>query len=157
MDGSLVIDIQGKTMLALDEPDENGRWVCKVAPHVSVQFDREGDEGTGKVQGFTIHEQFSLPHQGRPDEIDPKVPAELKPCLGTYHLAAIGADFDVSWRKGRLWLRHLGNRRQFELQRADEANTWNTRNGPYAVTFVSGAPGETASITLDAMNGFRKE
>lgn len=156
MDGSLVIDITGKTLLALDEPDGDERWVCKVAPHVHVVFQRKGDDDAGEVRGFTIHETFSLPQRTRPEEMDDDVPAEIAPCLGTYHLAAINADFEVLWRRGRLWLRHPRIQREFELQPANEADTWRTRNGPYAITFNPGSPGEMASITLDAMSEFRK-
>jgi hypothetical protein len=156
MDGGLVIDIPNQALLALDDPDDEGRWVCKMARHVYVTFDRTNQDGTGGFEAFTLHEVYSLPRRADLDAIDADVPPRLVPYLGRYHIAALAADFEVYWKNTRLELRHPRRDRAFRLEPTGEDGAWKTRNGPYTISFVIDEDGNVASMTLDVANEFRK-
>jgi transglutaminase-like putative cysteine protease len=157
MDGVLVVDIPNQAMLALDDPDEQGRWVCKMARNAYVSFDQPNQGETGNIEAFTLHEVYSLPRQMDSDTADAHVPAEFLPYLGRYHMAALAADFTVSWKRAGLALQHPRRNRAFTLERIRAGRAWKTRGGPYTISFVTDQNGNVASMTLDAVNEFRKK
>jgi hypothetical protein len=149
-----VVNLPDQTMLAMDEPDDEGRWVCKLARHVYVTFDHRDH---GDVESFELHEVHSLPRKVVPEVGDADAPADLVPFLGRYHLAALTADFLVSWQKGKLVLGHPQSDHPLPLEPTGENGVWRTVNGPYTISFVTGDEGQVESLTLDAASEFRKK
>ncbi|HER43029.1 MAG TPA: transglutaminase domain-containing protein, partial [Candidatus Eisenbacteria bacterium] len=117
MDGSLTVDIPNRVKLALNDPDEEGRWVSKLAPHVYCTFD-EGDNGA--VETMWIHEVVSMPRTADIDSIPEGVPAELLPYLGVYRFAAARADFTVRCVDGGLVVDDPLDKSTVGLQPPDE-------------------------------------
>lgn len=155
LDGGLVLDIPGKTMLPLVEPEAGDRWTCKMAGRVYVTFDRK--DGSGDVEAFTLHEVHPLPRRGDSDVEGGPAPAEVAPYLGRYYLAALDADFQVVWKRSRLVLVHPEGGRTFTLEPAgEEGTTWRTREAPYRVSFVTGTDGRAATMKLDIADRFKK-
>jgi hypothetical protein len=156
MDGSLVIEVPNEILLALEDPDEQGRWVSKLAKHVYVNFERGNQDGTEIVEALALHELHALPRRTDSQTSDTDAPAELVPYLGRYHLAAITADFEVFWKNGGLKLRHPRIGRALGLEPTGEAGSWKTQDGPYTISFVRDSQGSVRSMTLDAAHEGRK-
>ncbi|MCP4570926.1 MAG: transglutaminase domain-containing protein [bacterium] len=152
MDGSLVVDLEGRALLALDEPDEQGRRVCLVAKHLYVEFGSVGDDAVTSVE---LHETYTLPRGNAPDAIDERVPADLAAYLGPYRMAALNADFEVRWERGGLALKHPRVDRGFRLTETGDG-AWETENGSYVVAFVTGQDGRVAAMALDATTEFKR-
>jgi predicted metal-dependent HD superfamily phosphohydrolase len=153
MDGSLVLDVPSRALLALKDPDDKGRWYAKMADRVYVTFQR--DE-VGQVLSFSLHEVFSMPRKSAPERIDDDVPEEVRPYLGVYTLAAANADFSVSYSDERLMLHHSLKRRHYNLKRNDVDGGWSTGNREYTLYFEPDDEGVVSSIRVDSGNEFRK-
>lgn len=156
MDGTLAVDIPNKTILALDPPDDLGRWVCKLTKHVYVTFDRTPRDEAGRIEGLTLHEVHSLPRRVDSNPIDVDVPAHVVPYLGHYRMAALGSDFEVCWQHDRMGLRHPRVDRLFTLEPTAEDGAWRTRHGPYTVSFVTDQDGKALSMILEAATELKK-
>jgi len=155
LDGGLVLDIPGRTLLALEEPREGNRWVCKLTDRAYVTFDRK--DGSGEVEAFTLHEVQPLPRRDDPDESATGAPEEIAAYPGRYYLAALDADVRLVWKRSRLVLVHPEGGRTFTLETAGEDGTsWKTRKGPYTVSFVTGPDGRVASMHLETANRFKR-
>ena len=157
MDGSLVLDIPNNAILAMDDPDVEGRWVCKMADHIFLTFEVGERSGTGEMDRFDLHEVYSLPHREAPEADPGDVPPDLLPCLGKYHFASLNADFVVDWDRGGLKLQAPRTDRAFNLRPADGEGTWKSEHGPFTVSFVKGVDGRVASMTLDSTSEFERK
>jgi len=152
LDGTLAVVSPDQTMLALDEPDEEGRWRCKAAKQVYVKFDRGGSEGTGDVKALTLYERYSLPRRASPEAPSADVPREFAPYLGRYHMAALAADFQVVWKRAGLALLHPRRNRVLRLAPCEKDGVWMTENGAYTVSFPTDENREVTSMTLETAN-----
>lgn len=153
MDGRLVIEVPGKVLLALEDPDERGRWFCRLAGNLYATFDRRGREGGDEVTGMVIHERMSLPRSADSGQSPPGLPDDLAPYPGIYHLAAAGKDFEILWKKGSLALRHPLLDKTFALKEAGDG-VWRTKKAPYVVSFARDTNGNVTSMNLEEANTF---
>jgi hypothetical protein len=154
-DGSPVLDLQGKAMLALHPPDGDGRWRCKISRHLYAIFEGEGLPPVGGIHSFTLHETYSLPRRSVPESTD-DAPPELRRCLGAYYMAALDADFVVGLRRGQLELQHPRQKRPWPLTRVEGGNRWKVPNTPYFIEFVEDEGGRVESLIFDAATRFRR-
>ena len=151
MDGCLVVNLPSRALLALNDPDDRGRWVCKMTKGLYLTFDR-GNEG--EITGLVIHERASLRRRDGPETKDRRdVPADLAPYIGRYHHAATGKDFEVIARGPRLALRHPGLDKTFDLE-PEADGSWRTSNAPYTALFLVDDGGKVVTLILEEENAF---
>jgi transglutaminase-like putative cysteine protease len=153
LDGSLTVDIPNRVKLALNDPDEEGRWVSKIAPHVYCTFE-ENDEGS--VHIMYIHEIVQMPRTADLDSIPDDVPEEYLPYLGVYRLAAAQADFTVRYVEGSLALDDPLNKSTIGLQPPDEKGGWLDQFGKNTIYFVKDDGGKVTALKIDSTNRFPK-
>ncbi len=148
---ALVVEVVGQVALPLGDPGPDGVWPCKIAPHVSVSFDR--DEA-GEVVTMWIHERVRMRKSGEPDEVDREVPEALRGHLGDYLLAAINAEFRVAWRHGGLAIRDPTSGHFARLERdPDDPGTWISQNTGNRITFQTDARGAVEGLTVFSRSG----
>jgi hypothetical protein len=153
-DNSLTLDIKGRIALAFNEPDEQGKWVCKMAPHVYLTFDRDEE---GAVNLLKIHEVVTMPKKSDLETSEDGAPAELRPLLGVYHFAALNADFRVEHSSGCLAVYDPLEKHAFKLQAADE-NGW--RRDEYnknSIYFEKDAVGRVTALKIDSVSLARRK
>jgi transglutaminase-like putative cysteine protease len=152
MDGSLTVNIPKRALLALNDPDEGGRWTAKMTDRVYVTFER-GDEG--EVTAFSIHEMHSMKRTSDPEEIDEDVPVDLRPYLGGYKLTGVDGEFDVLYRRGSLRLYHPLRKAGFELESTPDGG-WATEDEVYTLYFETGGEKAEPSVTLVSGSEFKR-
>ena len=152
-DGSLVLDIPDNVALAFDDPDERGRWQCKLARHVYLTFEKND---AGEVVEVHLHEIHRLPKQSEPDTIDDNVPDEFRPYLGKYLSAAAKAEFTINYRRGRLRMHHPLERKTSSLSPANEDSGWVSDNDRHTVYFEHDEDGRVSSLTIDGTSKFKR-
>ncbi len=153
LDGSLTVDIPNRVKLALNDPDDEGRWVSKLAPHVFCTFD-EGEEGN--VQAMYIHEIVQMPRTADLDSIPDDVPEEFLPYLGVYRFAAFQADFTVRYVEGSLAVDDPVDKETVGLQPPDEKGGWLDQYGKNTVYFVKDEGGAVTGMKIDSRSRFAR-
>jgi hypothetical protein len=152
-DGSLVFDIPDKVALAFDDPDERGRWYCKLAKHVYLTFETDD---AGDVVEAHLHELHKLPKQSELDDIDDDVPEEFRPYLGKYLLAAVNAEFTISYKRGLLRMHHPLEKKTSSLSPPNEDGGWVSDNDRHTVYFERDEDGSVSSLTIDGTSKFKR-
>jgi hypothetical protein len=152
-DGSLVLNIPDKVALAFDDPDEAGRWQCKLAKHVYLTF--ETNE-TGEVVEAHLHELHELPKQSGLDDMDDDEPEGLRPYLGKYLLAAVNAEFTISYKRGGLRMYHPLTKKTSSLSPPNEDGGWVSDNDRHTVYFNRDEDGNVSSMTIDGTSKFKR-
>lgn len=152
-DGSLVFDLPDNAALAFDDPDENGRWQCRLARHVYLVFE---EDDSGEVVEAHLHELHSLQKRSDPTDIDNDVPEELRAYLGEYFLAAANAEFTVSYQRGGLRMYHPLEKRTSQLSPPNKDGGWVSDNGRHTVYFDRDDHDIISSLTIDATSTFTR-
>lgn len=152
-DGSLVLDIPDKVALAFDDPNETGRWQCKLARHVYLTFEKDD---AGEVVEAHLHEIHKLPKQSKLGDVDEDVPEEFRPYIGKYLLAAANAEFTISYMRGRLRMYDPLAKKTSPLSPPNEDGGWVSDNDIHTVYFERDEDGSVSSLTIDGTSKFKR-
>jgi hypothetical protein len=152
-EGNATLRIPGQLSLAFSEPDEAGKWQCKLAPKLYLEFD-EADDGT--VKAMILHEIVSMTRQSGPEEMPGDVPDDLKPYLGKYLFAQVNEEFTVLFHDGGLAVYDPKNKDTVGLQPPDENGGWLDEHDKNTIYFDSDADGNITALRIDAANRFEK-
>lgn len=152
--GALVVDIPNKVALAMHEPDDRGRWYCTMTERLYLTFERGDDEA---VRSMTIHELVRMQRKAAPETISEDVPAGLRELLGTYTLAALGADFQVVYHDDRLAIDDPLAKRIIHLGEPDADGSRLDEFGKNRVAFERDADGAITAFVIDAASRFDRK
>jgi hypothetical protein len=152
-DGSLTVDIPQRIMLALNEPDDEGRWVSKISDRVYCTFD--SDE-TGKATAMHIHELVQMPRKADPTEMPADVPEEYRCHVGTYRHVGANADFTVRFVNGTLVVDDPLEKATVSLRHPDEKGGWLDQYGKNTIYFDRDESGKVTAMRIDVRSSFQR-
>ena len=151
--GSLAIALPGGQTLAFADPDEEGRWVCKMAPRLHCVFEHDA---RGAVDAVVLHQLVQMRRRSDPEKIDESVPAELRPLLGGYYLAQARAEFMVIIHDGKLAIEDPLAKSIIHLQDPDEDGRRLDEFDKNTIWFESNEEGKVETMVLDSANRFTR-
>jgi hypothetical protein len=152
-DGGLAVDIPNRMVLGFNDPDEDGRWYCKLSTNLFCTFET-GDGG--EIVSFVLHEMIPMPRQSTPEEIADDVPEDLGVYLGEYRLAQLNAVFTVMYQDDGLAVHNSLEDRTYRLQPPDEKGGWLDELGKNTIYFDRDDDGNVVSMTIDAASTFTR-
>ena len=153
--GRLTVDISGKTMLALNDPDENDLWYAKISSSVFIEFN---EDENGNVKEMILHEIIPFPRKADLDaESLQDIPEDMVPYIGVYELSQANADFEVFYKNGSLTIHNPLESRNIKLQPPDERGRWKDEFNKNEIMFEKDANGKVRKMIIDSINRFRKE
>jgi hypothetical protein len=101
-DGGIGVDIMGRMVLALYDPDEKGHRYAKLSADVYFSFP---EDENGLVDEMIIVERVYASKKSIDEPINnDSIPATLKPYIGPYVIMQIQKEFTVSCDKGKLFM-----------------------------------------------------
>jgi len=99
-DGGISVDILGRMVLALHEPDEQGRRYAKLSNALYFSFPKNE---SGEVNEMHIVERvYATKKLDVEISVDEETPDDLKSMIGPYVIAQIQKEFTVIWHEGQL-------------------------------------------------------
>jgi hypothetical protein len=99
-DGGIGVDIMGRMVLALNDPDEQGHRYAKLSADVYFSFP---EDNNGQVDEMIIVERvYAMKNLNEEFVIDEETPEEFKAFMGPYAIMQIQKTFTVIWDQGRL-------------------------------------------------------
>jgi hypothetical protein len=147
----LAIDIPGRMVFELKDPDENGDWYFVLTEAASVSFDINE---AGAATALTINSRQRLPKEPAPDTaIEPAhASEEYRRLLGTYTVPMQNAKLSIQIEDGQLVLVFPGSR-GIILEPSDREGQWlgDTGKSLLAVSFENGDSGEVSAMQLDEL------
>ena len=152
-DGSLTVDIPNQIMLALNDPDEEGRWVSKIADKLYCTFVRND---AGAVDELQIHELVRMPRKSSQDEIAEDVPEGFKALLGIYVLPQLQADFKVHYTDGSLAVDDPMAKKTIKLEPHGDNGGFIDEFGKNTMSFDLDGDGAVTALVIDSVSKFRR-
>jgi len=153
--GGLAVDIPGKVVLALNDPDEKGLWYCKLSNQLYFTFKRKY-LGFGKVVEMELHQIIPLPRKSGPEKVNNNVPEKFRPYLGKYSLAALQAEFTVLYKDGTLAIDDPLAKKIIKLQSPDEKGRWVDEFNKNSISFELDDQGNVQTMNIDSVDKFTR-
>jgi transglutaminase-like putative cysteine protease/tetratricopeptide (TPR) repeat protein len=150
-EGNLSVDIPGQAIIPFNQPDEKGKWQCKVAPHLSVKFN---EDQTGKIGEMILYQLFNLPKRSSEENVDANISSELVPYLGKYFFAAINSDLTVLVHEGNLAVYDPVNKVTIKLKPLETNEEWIDELNKNKVLFEKDESSKVTGIKLETSNKF---
>ena len=94
IDGGISVDIMGKIMLALQDPDEQGRMYAKLTENVYFMFPKDSM--------VIVEKAFAMKKLDEGTNIPDGTPGEYRNMMGKYIIFQLQKEFEVSWREDQL-------------------------------------------------------
>lgn len=142
--GKLALDIPGKMVLAFDDPDDKGTWICQLSNQISLEFSKDD---TGDVNGLSLFIKTRLPKKAGAETVDPDVPKKLVPYLGKYPIPMEGTELTVIFKEGSLAVVDFEGE-TVTLEGPDEKGLWIYKSSAYKLSFVFGDNGEVKAMIV---------
>jgi transglutaminase-like putative cysteine protease len=152
-EGNLAVDVPGQMVLPFSREDEQGRWVCKFAPHLYLVFKKND---LGEAVTMLLHQVISLTRKPEPAETGKDTPAGLAPFVGKYSLAAANAEFSVTVQDGRLAVYDPLAKTTIRLQPQGEDGGWLDEFNKNTLFFDKDGQGNITGMRIDAVDSFQR-
>ncbi len=153
--GSLAVDIPGKVVLALNDPDQEGLWYCKLSNSLYFTFKRKY-LGFGKVVEMHLHQIIPLPRKSGPQNVNNNVPEKFRPYLGKYSLAALQAEFTVLYKDGGLAVDDPLAKKLIKLQSPNEKGMWVDEFNKNLIFFEQDNKSNVTTMKIDSVDKFTR-
>jgi hypothetical protein len=140
--GNLAVDIPGKGIFELKEPNEEGLWFFKLTRDASISFHKDNSD---RVRGMTIHSLARLPKKPQPETSAKNVPEEYRSYLGKYPIPMENDELTVSYRNKNLALKDSRGR-IMNLEGPDEKRMWRDKRGKNKISFVVDDEGKVRAM-----------
>jgi len=152
---SLAVDIPGKMVFELKEPDDAGRWVFKLTDDAGIIFQEEGPD---EITGMTLVSSAKLPRKsdGEAAEADTRgAPDEYSPYIGTYVVPMQNMDLTVIYRDDNLAVIDP-NEGTIRLKGPDSAGEWVDEFDKNKISFELDEEGRASSLVFHRILTFSK-
>lgn len=141
---SLAVEIPGRGVLDLMEPDEDGDWFFKATRLASIAFQK--DE-TGKVSGLALSIRTRLPKKIEAGTAGRGVPEKFKPYLGQYPVPMEGFELTVIFKDDNLAVVESDGK-IVKLKGPDKKGLWVYKPGRYMISFIFGDSGDAKAMVV---------
>jgi len=142
--GKLALDIPKKTVLAFDDPDENGMWVCLLSDQINLIFSTDASED---VTGLSLLISTRLPKKAEAETIAGDVPEKFRPYVGVYPVPMEGIDLTVTYKDEGLAVVDSGGE-EVTLEGPDEKGFWIYKSSGYKISFAFGDDGSVKELIV---------
>ncbi len=150
-DGGLAIDIPGQIILALNPPDEQGKWYPKLTRELSLTV---GKNVEGKIDKMIMHQYARLRKMSAPDTGLNEIPEELRKFTGNYQFAPAKLSLDVMFHDGVLTTQEPLGRSKDRISYSKADDKWIDNTGNYEIRFTTGSENEITGMILAVKTEF---
>jgi hypothetical protein len=150
-DNCLALDIPGRMVFDLKNPDENGDWFFVLTDRASVSFETDR---TGSAIRMTVNSRQRLPRGNETDSVvlDASIPDRYRPLLGNYTVPMQNASFVIAFDNDALTLVLPGNHK-IRLNETDTDGQWmgDTGKSKLLVTFDRDDSGSASALRFSEL------
>jgi len=143
IDNSVAIDIPGQMVLALNEPDEEGRWYPKLTRQLYFQFPKTT---VGQVEKLLVTQMVPIPRKADPDSMSAGIPESLLPYIGVYDLPQAKLTVNITYTDGTLAMPDLIGRTKNLVFLWEDDGKWNSKDGKYTIRFEKNDEGKVTRM-----------
>lgn len=128
----LAIEIPGRGVLELKEPDQHGSWYFKVTRMASLFF---AQDGAGKVTGLELQIRTRLPKKKPENMSKTAAPKKFQPYLGKYPVPMEGFELEVIFLEDNLAVIESEGE-VVKLTGPDKQGLWTYKSNEYKISFI---------------------
>ncbi len=141
---SLALDIPGRMIFELKEPDENGFWYFKLTTDVYVTFEKNS---SGEVTSMNIYNKARIPKKSDSEETTDNIPEQFRLYIGQYPIPMQEGVFTVFYSQNNLAVKVPTGEIMY-LEDTDEQGLWACRNREEKISFVKDDEGRVKVMII---------
>jgi len=141
---SLALDIPGRMIFELKEPDENGFRYFKLTTDAAVTFEKNS---SGEVTSMNILSKARIPKKSDSVKTTNNIPEKFRPYIGLYPVPMQEAVFTVFYSQDNLAVKHPAGGIMY-LEEPDEQGLWTCRNRDEKISFVKDDEGRVKVMII---------
>ncbi|MBP1666337.1 MAG: hypothetical protein H6Q23_1197 [Bacteroidetes bacterium] len=149
--GGLAIDIPGRIVLDLNNPDDQGKWYPKMTREISIV---PGDIRENKVDKMIMHQYFRLRKMSLPDTVLNEMPEEFKKFTGNYQFTPAKLSLDVLFSEGVLTTQEPLGRSKERISYSKTGDSWIDNTGSYEIGFIANSENEITGLNFSVKAEF---
>ncbi len=151
---SLVLNVVGKTKIALKAPNQEGVWTSKMGDSLFCTFP---EDSRGEVGELVLHQLIRMP---RTDDVlahaNDAIPEELRPYCGKFLLRQANAAFTVLYDEGQLAVNDPMAKKLIHLRRLEGTGLWIDEFDKNQIYFEHDDQGKISYLVIDSINRFKR-
>ena len=151
--GSLTLDIPGRAVFTLKEPDADGAWRSTLSDQVFATFTRDA---AGRAVEVRLHQVVRLGRIEPPAAPAADLPDNLRRYPGVYLLAQAQARFTLGYEDGALLLHDPLAKATRRLKPASNAGGWVDESGRFTIWFDTDQAGVVTAMLVDGATVFTR-
>jgi CubicO group peptidase (beta-lactamase class C family) len=152
-DGFLALEVPGRFVTELNEPDDQGRWAFRLLGKVAVSFERAADGGVVAMHWHEGGATFVLPRGHAVPEAVLMV-EDVERYLGRYEDPSTHTIVELVFVNGGLAAKLPGVAQPIEFSPPDAQGFWAVRaNALLRISFNENADGQVVSYTVHGPDG----
>jgi hypothetical protein len=150
-DGGLAIDIPGRMILALNPPDDQGKWYPKLTREISLSPVKNAED---KVNKMIMYQYTRLKKMPVPDAGLNEIPVEFKIFTGNYQFTPVKLSLDVMFSNGLLTTQEPQGRSKERISYSKTGDIWIDKTGNYEIRFVTNTENDITGMILTVKTEF---
>lgn len=141
---NLALDIPGRMIFELKDPDEYGFRTFKLTTDASVSFEQNS---SGEITSMNIHSKARIPKKVDSGEIKGVIPEKFKPYIGQYPIPMQEGVFTVFFSRNKLAVKVPTGEIMY-LEGPDEKGLWIQKNREEKFSFVVDDEGQVRAMII---------
>ncbi|KPK84933.1 MAG: hypothetical protein AMS27_08735 [Bacteroides sp. SM23_62_1] len=150
-EGCLAADIPGQWLLALNEPDDQGRWFPKITRQMAFSFIKNN---AGIVEKMILHRFATMKRVPLQDSLLKGTPEEYLKYTGNYSFAPARLSLDVLFPGGILTTQEPLGRSNERIGYTKKGDVWTDETGIYEIGFTTDSENEITGMILAVKTEF---
>ncbi len=140
---NLALEIPGKGIFELNNPDDEGLWIFKITDLLAVSFVKNK---TGNITGLLLHQSTPFPKINEENPAE-EIKSEYSDYLGTYKMLPLNKEIHLIRKNNQLAIR-FSDTHTAELTPPDSKGRWFFKNSNNCIYFGSDKGGRILSFYL---------
>ena len=152
-EGTLTVEVPGNVVLPFNQTDNNGRWQCKLAAHISISFEK--NEKMDIARMFLYQTTINPKRSGLPSGHE-NIPTEYMQIVGKYFFAPINAEITILYQNGFLEAIDPTRKDPVKLVPSDQSGIYFDENRGNMVSFIKGSDGNVTGMKVEMISQFNR-
>lgn len=131
-DGSLAVDVPNKMVLALNDPDEDGRYYPQISRQINFKFI---ENSLGYVEDMRLQQLIIFSKLDVQDSISEDVSNNLKSLIGTYSIAQANLELRIFIQGKGLCISDPFTKTDSKIQQNVETGKWTIASNDNLISF----------------------
>jgi hypothetical protein len=152
-EGNLTVEIPGQAILPFNLPDHNGRWQCRIAPHISISFEENNTKGIAQM---LFYQSSINPKRSDFESANGNITSEYFQIPGKYFFTPGNTEITIHVKDGNLVVIDPNRKDPIRLLPSNQPDVYIDEKKEILVSFLKDNSGNVIGIRVEMISKFNR-